>query len=66
VAIFNGRHFGVLHGFSSGSPSGELPFAINYDRACHFAWIALGVGRQSGNKCNFHYLSMKFVRKVIF
>jgi len=51
AAIFNGRHFCVLRRFSSGSPSGKLPFAINYDHAYmyHFARIALGVDNAAIN-----------------
>src|SRR6267154_292103 len=35
AAIFNGRHFGVLHGYSSGSPSQKLPIDLIYD---HRKW----------------------------
>src|SRR6218665_188880 len=41
AAIFNGRHFCVLRGFSSGSPLESYLFTVNYDHAYHFARIVL-------------------------
>src|SRR6267154_1956430 len=47
AAIFNGRHFSVLHGYSSGSPSQKLTNDLIYD---HRKWH-IPIKKEIQEKC---------------